>query len=397
MRLTDKNVHALPGPPPGRPHVIHYDEELKGFGLRCTHAGARSFILNFYVNGTERRITIGSAGSMKAATARDEAKKLKAEAALGHDPMQARHSLRQSSTMKELAHRYIEEWAKPKKRPSSLVNDRTLLDRHILPTIGARRVNSISYSDVATLHRRVTKTAPVTANRCVALLSKMFALAIRWGYCEANPARGIQRNAEERREVYLDSAALGRLSAALAEFPRSQSADVIRLLLLTGARRGEVLGATWGMFDLEQGIWRKPSSSTKQKRPHTIPLSKPALTLLQDLHEERGDGPFIFPGTNRGAQSDLKHFWKSVSTRAGLEGVRIHDLRHSFASILANSGLSLPVIGQMLGHSNPSTTARYAHISDQTLRAAAAIAGKAWAVANKTGKAVSLRGGKSRG
>jgi integrase len=388
MKVTEQNAKTLPGPPAGKPYIIHYDDDLKGFGLRVTRAGARSFVLNYRALGVERRLTIGSIPEWKAAGARKEAERLKRGIDVGNDPMRDRHDLREAPTVAQLATRYLEEWAVPKKRLCSVANDRILLNSHILPALGAKRVKDVDYADIEGLHARVTRATPPTANRCVALLSKMFSLAIQWGYRGDNPTKGVQRNAEERREVYLDGNSLERLQAALGEFPGRPSANAIRLLLLTGARRNEVLSATWSQFDLVKGVWTKPSSHTKQKIIHVVPLSKPALALLQQMHGSRTDNEFLFPGRRGGAQSSLKKFWKTVCQRADLHGMRIHDLRHSHASILINAGLSLPVIGKLLGHTNPSTTQRYAHLADETLRAATAVVGEAWAAAGEAGKVV---------
>lgn len=309
--------------------------------------------------------------------------------------MRDRHDLREAPTMAELSTHYLEEWAIPKKRSSSIRNDRMLLRLHILPALGKKRVRDIAYADIESLHARVTRATPATANRCVALLSKMFSLSIQWRYRSENPTKGVQRNAEERRETYLDDDALKRLQAALAELPDYSSANAIKLLLLTGARRNEVMSATWDQFDLTKGTWSKPSSHTKQKKAHTVPLSEPALTLLGQMRAKRANEEFLFPGRQGKPQFDLQKFWKTVCKRADLHNVRIHDLRHSHASILINVGLSLPVIGKLLGHTNPSTTQRYAHLADETLRAATAVVGEAWEAADRTARIVAM--GKPRG
>jgi integrase len=197
----------------------------------------------------------------------------------------------------------------------------------------------------------------------------MFSLAIGWDLRPDNPCKGIAKNPENRRERFLTPAELDRLMAALTAHPR-QSADAVRMLLLTGARRGEVLGATWDQFDLVAGVWTKPASMTKQGRLHRIPLNAAAMQLLREMRD-RADGPTLFPGRGRSTpQTTLKKFWASVCRDAGIQGVRLHDVRHSYASYLAGAGLSLPVIGALLGHSSPATTARYAHLADGALRIA---------------------------
>src|SRR5205823_8657066 len=186
------------------------------------------------------------------------------------------------------------------------------------------------------------------------------------------------------RNRYLAGDELRRLTDALATHPNQDAANAIRLLLLTGARRGEVLGASWDQFELKEGVWTKPSSHTKQKREHRVPLSAPVRQLLAEMKEaadRRADGgnrkppPFLFPAgpgarKGHGHLAEIKGPWRAIRKLAGLSGVRVHDLRHSYASILASAGLSLPVIGALLGHTQPGTTARYAHLFDDPLRAA---------------------------
>ena len=209
------------------------------------------------------------------------------------------------------------------------------------------------------------------ANRGLALVSKMFSLAVQWELRTDNPCRGIPRNREVGRERYLSPIELSRLMAALAADRRQDKANMVRRLLLTGARRGEVLQARWDEFDLVVGTWAKPASRTKQGRSHRIPLSAPARLILAEMQHAAADDRLLFPARRRGSsQVNLSEFWREVCRAAGIEGVRLHDLRHSFASFLASGGLSLPVIGALLGHTQPATTARYSHLLDDPLRAA---------------------------
>ncbi len=202
----------------------------------------------------------------------------------------------------------------------------------------------------------------------------MFCLSMKWGWRPDNPARGVERNPEQKRTRYLSPAEIQRLTVALADHPNQLSANAIRLLLPTGARRGEVLSATWGQFDIEAGTWIKPAATTKQEKEHRVPLSAPTLQLLTEMHRE-SDGPHLFPGKPGQPQAELKSFWASVCKTAEIDGCRVHDLRHTYASILASAGLSLPVIGALLGHTQPATTARYAHLYDDPLKKATDIVG----------------------
>jgi integrase len=213
----------------------------------------------------------------------------------------------------------------------------------------------------------------------------MFSLAAtRWEMRSDNPCRGLERNTEEKRNRYLASDELRRLTEALAVHPNQAAANAIRLLLLTGARRGEVLGATWDQFDLDEGVWTKAASFTKQKKLHRVPLSAPARQLLAEIKtaaDREAEGakpepsPFVFPAQRAARKSaghlvEIKGPWAAICNTAQLSGVRVHDLRHTYASVLASAGLSLPIIGALLGHTQPGTTQRYAHLFDDPLRAA---------------------------
>jgi integrase len=370
-RLTDDFARSVPAPTALK-SKIHYDGAVKGFGLRVTKAGARAFVLNYRADGVERRLTIGSYPDWKVSTARKEAMRLKRLVDQGEDPMGERHEDRAAPTMSDLCDRYLTDHA-PRKRETSRREDAALIKRWIKPEFGTRKVSDIRHADVDALHRKITDHGtPTRANRTMALISKMFSLAVRWEMRADNPAKGIERNNEEARHRYLIGDELRRLIDALAAYPNQTSANAIRLLLLTGARRGEVLAARWDQFDLETGVWVKPSSHTKQKRLHRIPLSAGARLLLVEIKAAAGSSEFLFPSSlgTTGHLMDIKRAWASIRKLAGLDGVRTHDLRHSYASILASSGLSLPVIGALLGHTQASTTQRYAHLFDDPLRAA---------------------------
>jgi integrase len=237
--------------------------------------------------------------------------------------------------------------------------------------LGARKVAAVEFEHIERLHTAITRRAPVRANRALAITAAMFGLAVRWKLRADNPCKGVARNREHGRRRYLKPVELVRLTAALAGEPNQRSADVLRLLLLTGARKGEALCAKWDQIDLAAGVWTKPPTVTKQEREHIIPLSAPARQLLARLHECSGGSPWVFPERGGGASEDLRYAWARICKAAGISGLRIHDLRHSFASHLVSAGFSLPVIGALLGHSNPATTHRYSHLLDDPLREAA--------------------------
>jgi integrase len=197
----------------------------------------------------------------------------------------------------------------------------------------------------------------------------------KWRLRPDNPCKGVERNREDARKRYLKPDELERLTKALAEHPNKDAADVFRLLLLTGARSGEALGATWDQFDLDEGTWIKPATATKQKERHEVPLNAPARQLLARRLSKRDTSPWVFPGRRGQHRIKLDDSWQLICRAAGITGLRIHDLRHSYASTLAGAGFSLPTIGALLGHSQPQTTARYAHLFDDPLRKATERAG----------------------
>ena len=380
-RLTDAAVRKLS--PPDKGQAMCWDSEVKGFALRVTPGGAKAFVLDYRHEGRQRRITIGSYPDWSVQAAREAAKAMKREVDQGRDPMGERHAERAAPTMNELWERYQNEHL-PRKAARSQADERIMWEKIILPRFGKIKVASLTHEDIDALHRDVTtvRGTPVRANRTVEVLRAAFNLAIRWKWREDNPASGVRRNIEEKRHRYLTKTEIAALAQALNEHSEQVSANAIKLLMLTGARRGEVLGASWDMFDLENGVWTKPSAHTKQRRLHRVPLSAPALRLLKEI-KAGSAGPYVFPGVDGKPLTDIKRTWASVCAKAGLvtadaepkPNVRIHDLRHSFASILVSAGASLPLIGQMLGHTQVQTTQRYAHLFDDPLRKAAETVG----------------------
>ena len=378
--LTDSVVKAVDKPATG--NLIRYDLRVKGFGIRVTAAGARAFILNYRTrSGRERRYTIGSFPDWTTAAARDEAKRLKQRVDRGEDPQADKEHDRTAPTVADMVARFEKEHF-PRCRAATARDYALYIRKDILPALKHRKVAEVTYDDINALHQKITtRDAPYMANRVLAVLSKMFSLSVQWRWRTDNPARGIQRNPEEKRERYLSIAEIERLSAALAEHEDRDAANIIRLLLFTGARRGEVQSATWDQFDLENGVWTKPSAHTKQKKVHRVPLSAPARQLLVDIRErvekaakQKGkDTPkHVFPGrAGKPHRVEIKDAWAALCKAAKIENARIHDVRHTFASVLVSSGLSLPIIGGLLGHTQPATTARYAHLADEPQRAAA--------------------------
>ena len=384
MKLTKARIDALKYEGAklthGHSRDIRWDDETSGLGVRIYPSGKKHFVLSYRIKGRKRLYTIGKYGDpFTLEMARKKAAKLKGAIIDGEDPLRHRQEERAAPTVKELARKYLSDHAERHKRPASVKEDRAMIDRIILPRLGSRKVADVSYTDIDALHAKL-KATPYRANRVVALLSKMFSLASTrwrdWSRLDHNPAKGIERYPEEGRERYLSPPELGALTTALGNHPNQSIANAIRLLILTGARRMEVLAAKWDQFDLQEGVWVKPSAHTKQKREHRVPLNAPALQLLTGMKadaegEEADDGEFVFPGRgSTGHIRVIRKVWTSVCEEAGITGCRVHDLRHTFASILASSGLSLLVIGGLLGHTQQATTKRYAHLQDDPLREA---------------------------
>jgi integrase len=371
--LTEDRVKRLLPPESGERTV--WCGTLPRFGVRLRAGGSsRTFILKYRgSDGRQRKMTLGSWPALSTDAARRLARQHLGDVERGHDPASERQAERDAPTVRHLANEYLKAKASVK-RQSSVRDDQALWNAIILPSLGNRRVKDVTAREIEGLHRSRSAT-PYRANRMLALLSNAFALAIRWGWRADNPVRGIERYHEDRRERYLTSNELDRLINVLNHHPNRRGANVVRLMLLTGARRGEVLSATWDQFDLHAGVWTKPSAHTKQRQVHRVPLSAAAQALLAQIAEEAAQTEpkprNVFPGDAPGKPlGDIKNFWRSLCREARLEGVRLHDLRHHYASMLASSGLSLVIIGRLLGHTQTSTTARYAHLFDDPLRAA---------------------------
>jgi integrase len=379
QKLTDKLVRALERPPAkdGKAtNRITYDSTVAGFGVRITSAGAIAFILNYRIrsSGRERRYTIGNPPEWSVAAAREKAKDLKRQVDSGGDPLNELEAIRSAPTVADLCDRFEAEHV-DKLRRKTQADYHGILRNDIEPALGKLKVAAVDFEDVERLHRKISQRAPTRANRALAVASKMFALAIKWRLRPDNPCKGVERNREDARKRYLKPDELDRLTKALAEHPYQDAADIFRLLLLTGARRGEVLGATWDQFDLKEGVWTKPATATKQKERHEVPLNAPARQLLARRLSKQDASPWVFPGRSAHHRINLHRSWGLICRAAGITGLRIHDLRHSYASTLVSAGFSLPTIGALLGHSQPQTTARYAHLFDDPLRKATERAG----------------------
>lgn len=396
MRITKRVVDAAHA---GESAAILWDDEVKGFGLRITPSGVKSYVLNYRAgrgrNAPARRITIGKHGSpWTPESARREAMRLLGEIAAGLDPSEARKTAARAITLSALCDLYLTEGVAHKK-PATLKSDEGRIRNHILPLLGRLRIDKIDRTDVERMARDVTAgrtAAPApqrpgrgrvaqggrgTAGQALAVLGAVMAFAMARGLIDANPVRGVKKPPIRKMERFLSEAEIARLGEAL-EAEATASGDpypaaAIRLLLLTGCRRSEILGLRWEWIDRERAMIFLPDSKTGRK---PVYLNAPALAVLANLPRILGNPHVIAGHRDASAYVGLDKVWRRVRAAAGLLGLRLHDLRHSFASIGAAGGNSLLVLGKLLGHRNAATTERYSHLSADPMRAATEAIGR---------------------
>lgn len=372
-KLTVRRVEAVQ---PGASDVIIWDSELTGFGCKVTPKGRRSYFLYYRTReGQQRRPTIGLHGPLRPEAAREIAKRWLAEVAQGRDPSQQRSNDRSAPNVRHLCDRYLAEHAEIRKKESSIRSDKRLIGSHLLPAIGAKKVASITREDIAKIHHSLRET-PYEANRTLALSSKMFSLAERWGLRpdNSNPSKNIDRYKEEKRERFLSSDEVARLwrvlnSGVAASKVSASALAAIKLLMLTGRRLNEVLKLEWAWVDLEAKVLRLPDTKSGAL---LVSLGEPAIEVLNGLKATNADKTFVIVGKRNNAHLvNLQKPWRLVCEMAELEDVRLHDLRHTFASVGAGMGLSLHMLGRLLGHKQAETTTRYAHLAQDPVRTAA--------------------------
>ena len=387
MKLTNEVARNTAAPGRGSAMIwdTGHETAVRGFGVRINAAskltpkGARSWFFSYRIAGSDKRVTIGDVGIMAAGEARSRAADLRRRVMAGEDPAAKRREEREAPTMEDLVARYLRDHLKldPTDTSDPRKNDTRRMVEEAAELMGVKRkVRDVHFGDVESMHRKITESGrAVRANRVLAIVSKAFSLSLQklpgednaWRKAsDGNPCKGVKRNHEEGRERYFSTSELAKISEALNAYP-GVAADCIRLVLLTGARPKEAMLARWEEFDTLPGSWQKPSSHTKQRKVHVSPLSAPALELIERLRKMRCSGDdWVFPGDKPGRPiAALWHCWHHVREHAGLdENSHIYSLRHSYASIAAGGGLSLPIIGSLLGHASPKSTARYVHRYD---------------------------------
>jgi integrase len=376
IKLTKRLVDSIKSPSKGEKEVLVHDALIRGFALRLRPGSQnKSFIVHYRIGGRRgrlRKVTIGPYGIFTVEQAREQARQILAMAKRGEDPAEFKASRRTDPTMNDLWERYLHDYAEPRKKAGSIREDVSIWTNHISPAMANLLVADVSRSDVAKLHSKMHKT-PTHANRARALLSKMMNLAEDWRLREdnSNPCKHIKPYKEKKRERYMTGEEYLKLGQALVEMEEQRellqsAAAAIRVLALTGCRLNEIIRLKWVHIDDDAGLIRLPDSKTGAKQ---IYLTKEIIKILETI--EPSSSEWVFPGTKEENPVTLYSVWPRLMKRAGIKNLRIHDLRHSHASIGVAEGYSLPVLGKLLGHSQMTTTERYAHLSDNPLREAA--------------------------
>jgi integrase len=369
-KLTKRSVDATE---PQATEYFVWDSEIPGFGLRVLPSGRKGYVVQYRVGKRSRRISLGPCSVLTCEQARSRAIAVIATAKQGKDPAAKRDATRNAITVKDLAERFDREHIAIRVKASTAKEYRRNLSRFILPALGRLSVTDISRADVAKFHHDL-RHIPYQANRCLEVVSKMFNLAEMWGLRPdgTNPRKHIRKYPEEKRERFLSAAELRRVGEVLREM---EDEDIelpsailaARLLIMTGCRLNEIMTLKWSYVDLEGRLLRLPDTKTGARIVH---LGQPAVELLQTATRIE-DNPWVIYGTLPGKNlSDLQPFWQRARARAGLKDVRIHDLRHTFASTAVAAGQGLPMIGKLLGHTQVQTTARYAHLAAEPVKLA---------------------------
>lgn len=375
-QINDRFIKTLE-PPQDTNHKIYWDSKTTGFGVRITKNNAISFVLRYVIEGIERKYTIGSFPALSSTSAKEMATKLKGDIIKGIDPLKQKEQILKIGNFANLANDYM-VFAKKHIRQNTIKMYNNILKNHILPVFGSLRIDKITRKDIESLHLSL-KEKLHTANRVLELLSVIFNFAIKEGLLKESPVFQIKKFREEARERFLSNAEAEKLLEYLNRIENKMNTNAIKLLILTGSRKNEVLKAKWEQFDFERKFWYKPASFVKQKKSSIVPINKITLSILLEMKAEIGkeEGEiittkeYLFFNKNTGKPlGDIKRFWAGALKHTGLKDLRIHDLRHFFASTLVNKGVSLEITGKLLGQSNLTTTSGYSHYANETLKSA---------------------------
>ena len=372
--ISGRTVDALPV---GDRETVFWDRDMAGFGVRVYPTGAKVYLAQARVRGKTKRVTIGRHGLVSAEDARLEAAELisrikRCKESTGSGAVTPTVS---GTTLAEVADRYIREHVAVRCKPTTARACRVALEKYLLPEFGSRSLDAIGQDQVAALHYRLHKT-PAMANQVVEILSRLFYAAESWGIApeSGNPCQFLKKYKKRSCERFLSEEEFRRLGDVLCEMQdegtlSASAAVAIRLLMLTGCRRNEILTLQWIDVDLEAGELRLRDAKTGARWVALSPTARQVLATIP----RRPSNPWVISGRGAsGRLSNLNKPWIEVRKRAGLEDVRIHDLRHSFASRALALGESLPMIGKLLGHRQVQTTARYAHLAQESVKASSA-------------------------
>jgi len=368
-RLTKRTVEALQ--PAAKDYII-FDSDISGFGVRVLPSGRKTYLVQYRSGGRTRRVKIGKHGNVTADEARTKARELLGAVAKGDNPAEQISNHRGSPTIGTVCDRFYREHVLERCKPSTQSEYKRAIDLFIKPALGAFKVVDVQRPDISALHHKY-RDKPYQANRTLGVLSKLFNLCEIWGLRGdgSNPCRHVPKYKEEKRERFLSGNELSKLGEVLSqsEADKSETTHVVaafRLLLLTGCRLGEIQTLKWQY--VQDGYLMLPDSKTGKRR---IPLSPSAQAILDSLERVK-DNPHVIAGAkSRQHVTDLQKPWRRIRAKAGLEGVRIHDLRHTFASNAVMQGQPLPIVAKLLGHTQIQTTMRYAHLADESVRDAA--------------------------
>jgi integrase len=356
-----------------------FDSELPCFGVRVMPSGRKSYVIQYRAERKKiRRKSLGMHGVVPLEDARKKAFKILAAVQSGDDPVGEERAKQYALTVNDLAERFIEEHVDVHLKPRTADGYKRNLKKFILPQIGHLKITDVTRADISAFHHTRRKS-PYEANRCLEIISKMFNLAEMWGLRPdgTNPRRHIKKYPEKKRERFLTPDETKRLGATLkqmhAEGVESHSAvNCIKLLLLTGCRLSEIQTLQWKFIDWADSTIKLPDSKTGARVIYAGEHVMEVLRAIKAHPDTPADNPYVIYGTLEGAYlTDMQKPWRRIRKRAGLEDVRIHDLRHSFASYAVSQGMSLPMIGKLLGHTQVQTTARYAHLMSDPIKQAA--------------------------